>query len=265
MVTISNEGLKANLRKLFAATALELRLLRSERSLVVLIPLAVLLSFLSLPFSAGFSEVSYSAGFASSTANGLLLFLMGVIVFYIGEAMYRDREVRVEPVLWSAPAPNNVFVLSKFLATLLLSLFLLLLVGLTAMLTQLLRRQTPVEISPYLITYSLILVPSLALIAAASIAFSVLLMEKYLAYAIIIGTSSGLFYLYTQGYNHWLYNPLLYGLWIPADLTGTSGGISRIVGLRLYCSALASLFLLIAHLFFQRPRRTLRLLRRSHR
>ena len=168
-VARANEGFKANLRKLVAATALELRLLRTERSLVVIIPLAMLLSFLSLPFSAGVSDVSYSASFASHTANGLLLFLLGVIVFYTGEAMHRDREVRVEPVLWSVPAPNNVLLLSKFLSTLLLVLFLLVLVGLTAMLTQLLRGQTPVEIWAYVITYSVILVPSLAFMAAASI------------------------------------------------------------------------------------------------
>jgi hypothetical protein len=143
-----------------------------------------------------------------------------------------------------------------------LAFLLLLLIGVTAMLTQFLRGQTPIEMSAYLITYSVILFPSVAFIAAASIAFNVLLRDKYLAYAIIIGISSGLFYLYTQGYNHWPYNPVLYGLWIPADLAGTTAGASRIVALRLYCISLASLFLLIAHLFFQRPRKAIRGLRR---
>jgi ABC-type transport system involved in multi-copper enzyme maturation permease subunit len=262
VVVRNNDGVKANLRKLVAAAALELRLLRSEKSLIVMIPLAVLISFLELPFSASVSDVSHSFAFASSSAQGSLLFLLGVIVFYAGEAMHRDREVKVEPVLWSTPAPNNVFLISKFLATLLLAFFLLLLIGLTAMLTQFLRGQTPVEVSAYLITYSVILFPSLAFVAAASIALNVLLRDKYLAYAIIIGISSGLFYFYTQGYNHWLYNPVLYGLWIPADLTGTTAGASRIVALRLYCIALTCLFLLIAHLFFARPRRAIRGLRR---
>ncbi len=264
-VARANEGVKANLRKLVAATLLELRLLRSERSLIVLIPLAVLLSFLALPFSTDVSGVSYSAAFATSTAKGLLLFLLGVIAFYIGEAMHRDREVRIEPVLWSAPAPNNVLLLSKFLATLLLSLFLLLLVGLTAMLTQFLREQTPVEISTYSITYSVILVPSLAFMAAACIALNVLLRDKYLAYAVTIAIGSGLFYLYSQGYNHWLYNPVLYDLWTDADLTGTTAGFSRIGALRLYCIALTLLCLLIAHLFFERPNRAIHRFRRLHR
>jgi ABC-type transport system involved in multi-copper enzyme maturation permease subunit len=251
-VGLRNEGSQANLRKLIAATTLELRLLRSETSLVVFIPLAVLLSFLSLPFFAYVPEVSPSASFASHSANGVLLFLLGVIVFYTGEAMHRDREVRIDPVLWSVPAPNNVLLLSKFLSTLLLLLFLLVLVGLTAMLAQLLRGQTPIEISTYLITYSVILVPSLVFMGAFSIAMNILLRDKYVVYAVSIAMGSGLFYLYSQGYNHWLYNPVLYELWIPNDLVVTGSGFSRLLSLRIYCLAIALVCLLVAHLFFKR-------------
>ena len=247
----ANEGFEANLRKLVAATGLELRLLRTERSLVVTIPLAILLSFLSLPFSAAVSDVSYSASFASHSTNGLLLFLLGVIVFYTGEAMHRDREVRVEPLLFSLPVPNNVMLLSKFLSTLWLVLFLLVLVGLTAMLTQLLRGHAPIEISTYLITYSVILIPSLAFMGALSIALNILLRDKYVAYAVSIATGSGLFYLYSQGYNHWLYNPVLYGLWTEADLSG-GPGFSRVVVLRVYCLALSAASLVFANLSFKR-------------
>ncbi|MEP6911928.1 MAG: ABC transporter permease [bacterium] len=262
-VARENEGVRASLRKLVAATVLELRLILSERSLVVLVPLAILLSFLSLPFAASVSDVSYSAAFAGSSAKGALLFLLGVIVFYTGEAMHRDREVRIEHVLWSAPTPNNVLLLSKFLAMLLLSLVFLLLVGQTAMLTQLLRGQTPVEISTYLITYFMILVPSLAFMAAACIALNVLLRDKYFAYAITIAIGSGLFYLYTQGYNHWLYNPVLYGLWREVDLTGR--GALRILTLRLYCLAITFLCLVIAHACFERrSTKMIHRLRRLH-
>jgi hypothetical protein len=191
----------------------------------------------------------------------LLLFLLGVSVFFIGESMHREREVKIESVVWSAPAPNNVFLLSKFFATLLLMLFLLLLAGLTAMLTQLVRGQTPIELSPYLLAYVLILLPSLAFIAAASIALNVLLREKYLTYAITNAIGAGLFYLYTQGYNRWPYNPVLYGLWTESDLAGIVAVSSRLLGLRLYCIALTLLGILMAHLFFERPTGAIRRLK----
>jgi ABC-2 type transport system permease protein len=251
-VTTASEGIRANLRKLVAATRLELRLLRAERSLVVIIPLAVLLSFLSLPFSAGVSGGSYSASFASDTANGILLFLLGVIVFYTGEAMHRDRELRIQPLVWAAPVANNVILLSKFMATFLLTLSLVIVVGLTAIATQFLRGHTPIEIPAYLITYLVILLPSIIVMTGVSVALNVLLRDKYLTYAVSIATAAGLFYLYANGHNHWLYNPLLYQLWNYQDLTTSGINHSLIFIHRIYCISIAILSLSLVHLFFPR-------------
>ena len=85
-----------------------------------------------------------------------------------------------------------------------------------------------------------------------SIALNVLLRDKYVAYAVSIGTGAGLFYLYSIGYNHWLYNPLLYRLWKYADLTGAGSNQAAILLHGIYCLAIASACLAIAHLFFQR-------------
>lgn len=255
-VALENKGAMANLRKLIGATMLELNLLRHERSLMALIPLSIFISFLALPFSVGDPGASQSAVFAGSSVRGLLLFLSGVIVFYIGEAMHRDREIRVEPVLWSTPASNSVFLLSKFFGVLFVALALLVLAAITAMLTQFLRGQTPIEISKYFIAYTVILVPSLAFVAAASLWLSILLRDKYLFYAAMIAISSGLFYLYSQGLNHWLYNPVLYGLWMDADL-GPWSRLSHLMALRVYWVAITGLCLFLANLFFARKSKRL--------
>jgi ABC-2 type transport system permease protein len=253
-IAVANQGLGANVRKLRAVTAVELLLLRAERSLLVLIPLGVLVSFMSLPFSTGASDVSPSAGFAGSSARGTLIFLLGVMVFYAGEAMHRDREVKVEPGLWSTPVPDSVFLLSKFMATVLLAMGLLLLIGLTAMLTQYLRVQLPIDLGTYLLTYGVIVAPSLIFIGATSIALNVLLREKYLTYVVIIAVSAGLFYLYTQSYNHWLYNPLLVQLWDYSSLAGPNR--VWILEHRAYVLGLSAMFMLLAHLAY--PRRSRR-------
>ncbi|MBA3354972.1 MAG: hypothetical protein H0U18_03340 [Pyrinomonadaceae bacterium] len=221
----------------------------------MILPLAIFLSTLELAFYDVVPEVSYSAAYSSSTAAALLLFLLAITVFYTGEAMHRDREVRIEPVLWVAPAPNNVLLLSKLLSTLLLALFLVALVGLTAIVIQLIRGHRPVEVSAYLRVYSVILIPSIALMAGTFLALSVLLRDKYLAYALAVATGAGLFYLYSQGYNHWLYNPVLYQLWTYSDLAGAEGNTGRILTHRVYCLALASLGVALAHLGF--PRKSL--------
>lgn len=141
-----------------------------------------------------------------------------------------------------------------FLAVLSLTVSLILLVGLAAIFIQLLRGHTPVDISAYLKTYSVILLPSIVFMAGASIVLNVLLRDKYLAYALSIGTGVGLVYLYSQGYNHWLYNPVLYNLWTYSDLTGAGAG--RISIHRIYILALAALLLAIAHLGFKRKSTT---------
>src|SRR3989454_2266666 len=148
-----NEGIRANVNKLIAALGVEFRLLRAERSLIVLVPLALVLSIFDVAFFRVTPEVSYSATYATSTANAMLLFLIGMSVFYTGEAMHRDRELRIEPVLWSAPVSNSVLLMSKFFATTALTLSLVTLTGLTAIATQVLRGHRPVELRPYLITY----------------------------------------------------------------------------------------------------------------
>jgi len=251
-VSRSNEGFRANLDKLIAAVGIEFRLLRTERSLIILMPLAIFLSTLELAFYRVVPEVSYSTTYASGTAKALLLFLIGMTVFYTGEAMHRDREARIEPVLWATPAPNNIFLLSKFLATLVLVLSLIVLVGMTAIVIQIIRGHTPIEVQPFLITYSAILLPGIVLLTALSLALNVLLRNKYLVYMISIGTGAGLFYLYSIGYKHWLYNPLLYQLWKYADLTGAGNNQARIFMQRLYCLGIASACLSLAHIFFQR-------------
>jgi len=245
----SNEKFSDSLNKLAAALRVEFLLLRAERSLIVLLPLALVLSILDVAFFRVVPEVSYSATYATRTANAMLLFLIGMIVFYTGESMHRDRELRIEPVLWATPAPNYVLLLSKFLATLVLTFSFTTLTGFAAITTQLVRRH-PIEIQPYLLTYLIILIPGVVFLAAFSVMSNVLLRNKYLVYATSIGIGGALFYLYSIGSNHWSYNPVLYQLWSYADLTG--GNLITIVVRRLYWLGLGAGCLLLAHLCYQR-------------
>jgi ABC-type transport system involved in multi-copper enzyme maturation permease subunit len=180
----------------------------------------------------------------------MLLLMAGVIIFYMGEAMHRDRELKIEPVVWSAPVPNSVLLLSKCVAMTLVAFALVLVGDLTTIATQLFRGYTPVDLSAYLIINAIVVVPGIIFMTSFVVALNVLLRNKYLTYVMAIGTGAGLFYLYNFGYNHWLYNPLLYRLWKYGDLTSRT-----ILGYRLYCLAIAAACLALAHLFFERKSR----------
>ncbi|HEX8068327.1 MAG TPA: ABC transporter permease subunit [Pyrinomonadaceae bacterium] len=251
-VATATAGARAQFRQFTAAAAVELRLLSAERSLVVLLPLAALLSGAGLAYYEAAPAPSYSAAYAARTAEPLLLFLAAIAVFYTGEALHRDRELRVEPVLWSMPVPNFVLLLSKFTTTLLLAAGTLALVGAAALALQSYKRHAPVEPLPYLAAYALVLLPGAAFMIAAATALHTLLRDKYLAYAVCLATGGGLFYLYNLGHNHPLYNPLLYGLWTPADLARGAPRLPYLLAHRLYCLALTALCLALAHLGFGR-------------
>jgi len=251
-VSSLNEGIRANVNRLVAAIGIEFTLLRAERSLVVVAPLAIFLSLLEVSFYAVHADVSPSAVYASNTATSLLTFLIGMAVFYTGEAMHRDREVRIEPFLWSTPAPNHVLILSKFLSTLLLLFALIASVGFAALAIQVIRQHTPIDLVAYLKVYGLILIPSAFILTALSVVGNVVLRNKYVFYVVSVGTASGLFYLYSSGYNHWLYNPTLYRLWSYSDLVSNTNAI---VLYRLAWLAIAAACLLLSHLFFERRSR----------
>jgi len=177
----------------------------------------------------------------------LLLLLGSLIVFYTGEAMHRDRELKIEPVVWSTPAPNSVLLLSKWLAMTLVALSLVLAGGLTTIVAQVFRGFTPVDFKAYMLINGIVVVPGILFMISMVIALNVLLRNKYVTYVVAVGAGAALIYLYSLGYNHWLYNPLLHKLWKYADLTTPA-----ILAHRLYCLALAFACLVLAHVFFER-------------
>lgn len=251
-VVYVSEGLRACLGQFGAALGVEFRLLLAERSLVVIAPLMMFLCGLELAAYDVARADSYSAAYAGSTANTLLLFLFAVAVFYTGESLHRDRETRIEPMLWSTPATDFALLVSKFAATLLLSLSLVALVGVTAAAIQIYKGHAPFEPQKYLATYALILVPSVIFMTAASVALNVLLRDKYLTYAVSLALAGALYYLTGQGYDNPLYNPVLYQLWSPADLASGGGRLALILTHRVYCLALSSALLSLALIFFGR-------------
>jgi ABC-2 type transport system permease protein len=252
-VARANGGISANLKKLVAALGVEFRLLRSERSVVAVMPLAVLISTLEVAFWRVAPDPTYSAGYAENTAKSLLLFMIGITVFYTVEAMHRDRDQRIEPILWSEPVPNYVLLLSKFMATLLFTLGLVLLVVVITIILQAAKHNGPIELMAYAKTYFVIVVPNAIFMAAAALFFSALLRDRYLTYAVAIGACAGLFYLYSQGHHGWLYNPMLLQLWKYSDLTGGGSRISQVLAQRIHLLAIALACLSLAHRLFRRP------------
>lgn len=212
---ISERGLRARWNQLLASVQVEFRLLRHERSLIVFAPLIVLFAYSEL------SSTGNSISYAVSSAQALLLLLALSLFFYGGEAMHREQELRVEAVLWSAPQPNWILLLAKFVALLGLALGLILLVLIAALFLQTYRGLRPLSLLPYVVVYGLVLLPSLLFIIGATMSLHVWLRNKYLAYIVGLGVGGASVWFWLQGYVNGLYNPVLYQLWTYYELLGS--------------------------------------------
>src|SRR6185295_18147707 len=125
-----------------------------------------------------------TAHYAYRTAEMSLLFLAAIAIMFIGESMHRDRELRIEPLLWSVPAPNWIFLLSKFTATFLVSIAFSILLSLTAIILQISRGSSPFDLRVYPEVFLLIFAPTVAVMVATALMLNVVLREKYVAYAV---------------------------------------------------------------------------------
>jgi ABC-type transport system involved in multi-copper enzyme maturation permease subunit len=249
-VRVRTAGIAAGLKQWKAALAVELRLIKEERGLIILLPIGLLLCVVTLiafPPAAGSLQTAF---YAFRISEMITLFLVAIAVLFIGESMHRDRELRIEPLLWSAPVPNAVLLLSKFVATFLIAIGFSVLVGISGIILQLRRGDSSFDVTAYPKTYLLILVPSVIFLVSTAMMLNVILREKYVAYAISFALAIGGFYLFGQGHKHWSYNIVLYEIWSPTDLFGSS--LWRLLGLRVYALAVAAVCLLIAHLCFAR-------------
>lgn len=215
----------------FAAIRVELRLIGDERSMVVLLPIAIGVSLLPLII------YKHSAFVVFDT---MLLFLAAIAVFFAGEAIHRDRELRVEPMLWTSPVSNAALLGSKFMAVSIVASATAAAVSVAAFAIH------PVLLSKFAVIGLALLLPSIAFMVAASMAVHIVCRDKAAGYAVCVAIGTALFFAVTSGHNHWMLNPTLYGLWSPAD------SLPRLIALRLYTILLTLICLGLCGRFFER-------------
>jgi ABC-type transport system involved in multi-copper enzyme maturation permease subunit len=232
---------RADIDVLVACITVETRLLVAERSLVVILPLAVITAVMG-PLTYGVRRSAIegvSAGYAFEVTRVLLLVVIGVTVFYVGEAMHRDKERRIASLIWATPARTPTLLLAKLAVVVGLSLSIIAITaGVTAGI-QLWRTHELPELTPYMKAFFVIVAPTTCLAATAAAALNALLRDKYSAYIGAVGIVIILLYLYGQGYVSWAYNPALVGLWSAADLDRGADVWLRLGEHRVYVLALS--------------------------
>lgn len=137
------------------------------------------------------------------------LFLLASTIFYAGEMVWREREMRIGQILDALPVPGWLPLAGKTLALIALQGCLLLLAMVTAMLIQLAKGYFHLEPGLYLRALLTVMWPTYALIAVLAIALHVVVNHKYLANFLLVAWLVAEVTLRTMGFDHPL---LMYGV-----------------------------------------------------
>ena len=184
------------------------------------------------------------------------LFPLIIAAYYAGELVWRERDRKIHEIVDSTPLPNWAYVVPKTLAVTLVLLAALLIGVAAAVLIQLVKGYTDIELGKYLIWYVLPGVFDVVLFAVLAVFIQALSPSKYVGWGLtllyfvllILASSLGLevnLFLYGQSPD------VVY-----SDMNGAGSYWKAAWWFRLYWGAFAVILLVIAHLLWRRGTET---------
>jgi ABC-2 type transport system permease protein len=236
--------------------------LRLETALVLKSPGLIVLLLIGTAFSAlnlGFSQTIFGTASYPLTANvietvigSMTLFSLIVAVFYGGELVWRERDVKFNEIIDATPAPGWAMFVPKILAILLVLLAMSLTGMVVGVLYQLLLGSPSIDAGLY---FSAFVVPQsidLLLIAVLSVFFQVLSPNKYIGWGLVLVWFVSRIFLSNLGYSNMLYSfgggpgePL-------SDMNGTGGFWVGGLIARAYWGCFGVLLLVLSHWLWPR-------------
>ncbi len=193
-----------------------------------------------------------TANIITSVLQGFSIFLLIIAVFYGGELVWRERDVKIGEIIDSTPTPNWVITIPKVLAILLVLLAINLVAMGTGLLFQLIKSAPEFGLASY---FSWFLVPmafDMLLIAILAVFLQAISPNKYVGWGLFLVWFIAGIFLANMGYTNALYR---YGSG-PAeplsDMNGSGGFAYGAWILRAYWLAFGVILLVIAHMVWPR-------------
>ncbi|MBW8851063.1 MAG: ABC transporter permease subunit [Xanthomonadales bacterium] len=213
------------------------------------IPFIVMLAFAMANFIPGaiFSESLYGTPIHPVTSQmlqalqGAYSFVLIIIVlFYAGELVAKERSAKIHEVTDAMPVPNWVPLAAKFAALVAVIACFQLLGGLVAILIQLVKGHTQLELTVYAKTLSLNSIV-FVLMGGLALCLQVFTNNKYVGYALLILVLIGQLVLGMLDFNQNLYNYA----GAPDAPYSDMNGYGHFLGARLWFQGYWGLFLLV--------------------
>lgn len=248
------------LTHLWTSAVTELRLLAGERSLWIMLPVIAVLAVFATGSAAGPFRVPIypvSSEYAARMTAPLLLLIAGTSIFYTGEVFHRDDASGVRSIIYATPVASSALLGGKLIATVALSLGMVLLTYATAIVTQLvlwwrLEQRAYLDLGPYLELGLHLMLPAVIVICGISLAVNALVRGRYVAYFSLIILGAAYLWAWFEGQRAVAVNPLLLGHLRYSDMTGLEPFARTLALHHLYWGGLVATLLCLATWFFSR-------------
>ena len=175
-----------------------------------------------------------------------------IAIYYSGELVWRDRERKFHEIVDATSVPGWSYMVPKTIAVSLVLLATVAISVIAAMLIQLMRGYTNLELGKYLAWYVLPLSVDVVLLAILSVFVQALSPNKFAGWGIMVIYVVATIVLASLGYEHPLYLYGSTGVNPISDINGADAGWAMGWWLRLYWGAVALGLAVLAHLLWRR-------------
>lgn len=179
-----------------------------------------------------------------------------IAIYYAGELVWRDRDRKMHEIVDATSLPNWAYLVPKTLAVAAVLFATLLVSVVAAILIQLARGMTDLQLGQYIGWYLLPLTVDMLILAVLAVFVQALSPNKYVGWAIMVVYLVASITLRNMGFEHPLYNYGDTGRTRFSDMNGDNVGGAMAWWLRLYWGAFALILAVLAHLLWRRGTET---------
>ncbi len=179
-----------------------------------------------------------------------------IAIYYAGELVWRDRSAKMHEIVDATSLPNWAYLVPKTLAVAGVLFATLLISVVAAILIQLARGVTDVNVGQYIAWYILPTTVDMVILAVLAVFVQALSPNKYVGWAIMVVYLVASITLANMGFEHPLYEYGGTGRTRFSDMNGNNVGGAMGWWLRLYWGAIALILAVLAHLLWRRGTET---------
>ncbi|MET1110844.1 MAG: M1 family aminopeptidase [Allosphingosinicella sp.] len=245
--------------QLWVRTKFEMKQVFKSPAFAVLVALGMINTAASLWFSRemfGTPILPVTSAMIPIVAGSFGIFPIIIAIYYAGELVWRERDRRMHEIIDATPLPNWAYVVPKTLAVTLVLFVTLLFSVVAAVLVQLIRGYTDLQLDHYVLWYVLPQGVGMVMIAVLAVFVQSLSPNKYVGWAVMVVYIVSTIVMNSLGFEHNLYQ---FGSTPQEPLSDMNGAGTYWIGawwFRLYWAAFCVILLVVSHLLWRRGTET---------